>query len=440
MSIVVIGLSHRTAPVEVRDKVAVSEQSLRSVLEQMERLPGASECTLISTCNRSEAYLLTDSPGTTIDGMIKIFSEIAEVDPAELRRHIFIYYEADAVKHLLGVSSGLDSMIMGEPQIAGQVKDAGAAAMEAGASKTVFNRLFRTAVEASKRARTETEIGVGAVSVSFAAVELGKKILGDLKGRCALVIGAGEMSELTAKHLVENGVQSLLVASRTHSRAQELAERVNGTALDWQDAMDNLHRADMVISSTSSPVYILQKAEVAEAMQRRRNQSMFLIDIAVPRDIDPTVGDLYNVFLYDIDDLQSVVGANLQKRQQEAEKVIRIVEEEADAFASWMNSLAVVPTIVALREHFQEVLESELKQAKLQGFTEEQREKVTGLLRLYMNKLLHDPQTQLKAAADTGDGLAYVNALRQLFDLRQEGEDRISKEDGAYPSKELSTE
>jgi glutamyl-tRNA reductase len=428
MSIVVVGLSHRTAPVEVRDKVAISEQSVRSVLDRMIQLPGIQECTLISTCNRSEAYLVTDSLESSIESVIEHFSELAEVAASELRKHIFVHYDADAVKHLLGVASGLDSMILGEPQIAGQVKDAGAVGMETGSSKTILNRLFRTAVEASKRARTETEIGVGAVSISFAAVQLAKKILGDLKGRTALVIGAGEMSELTARHLVENGVNSLLVASRTHSRAQELAEKINGKALAWQDAMDNLHQADMVISSTSAPVYILQKSAVAEAMQRRRNQSMFLIDIAVPRDIDPAVGDLYNVFLYDIDDLQSVVGANLQKRQKEGEKANLIVEQEADAFASWLNSLEVVPTIVALRNHFQEVLDSELKQAKLQGFSEEQREKVIGLLRLYMNKLLHDPQTQLKAAADTGDGMAYVGALRQLFDLREEDVDEPPKQ------------
>ena len=437
MSIVVVGLSHRTAPVEIRDKVAISEQRVRSVLDQMNRLQGTSESTLISTCNRSEAYLVTDALEATIEGMVEIFGALAGVEPSKLRRHIFIHHDTDAVKHLLGVASGLDSMILGEPQIAGQVKNAGAVAMETGSSKTFLNRLFRTAVEASKRARTETEIGVGAVSVSFAAVELGKKILGDLEGRCALVIGAGEMSELTAKHLVDNGVQSLLVASRTHSRAQELAERVNGKALDWQDAMNNLHQADMVISSTSAPLYILQKQAVAEAMQKRRNQSMFFIDIAVPRDIDPVVGDLYNVFLYDIDDLQSVVGSNLQKRQQEAEKATTIVEEEADAFASWMNSLAVVPTIVALRRHFQEVMDSELKQAKLQGFSDEQRDKVTGLLRLYMNKLLHDPQTQLKAAADTGDGLAYVDALRQLFDLRQDDGGVVSRDESSVPAERI---
>ncbi len=420
MSILVVGLSHRTAPVEVRDGVAIAAQDFRVVLKRMSNLPGVSECAMISTCNRTEVHLVAEDPDVARDGAVGVLCDLSQQAPDVIRRHLFVYQDMEAVRHLFEVASGLDSMIMGEPQIAGQVKDAGALAMEIGSSKTVVNRLFRSAVEASKRARTETEIGVGAVSVSFAAVELAKKILGNLDGRTALVVGAGEMSELTATHLVENGVRSLMVASRTHSRAQELAERVNGQALAWQDAMDNLHRADIVISSTSAPVYILRKDAVAGAMQRRRNQPMFLIDIAVPRDIEPAVGELYNVFLYDIDDLQTVVGANLQKRQGEAEKARVLLEEELAAFQSWLNSLEVVPAITALRRYFQETMEAELDRAKLSDFTEEQKTKVAGLLRLYMNKLLHQPQTRLKAAADSGDGMAYVEALAHLFDLSLE--------------------
>jgi glutamyl-tRNA reductase len=212
-------------------------------------------------------------------------------------------------------------MVMGEPQIAGQVKDAGAFALAAGSSKTVLNRLFRSATEASKRARTETEIGTGAVSVSFAAVELAKKILGDLGGQRALVLGAGEMSELTALHLASNGVKSLTVASRTLARAEDLAERIKGRAVAWDVAMAQLDQADVVISSTSAEVYVLERDAVAAAMQKRKNRSMFLIDIAMPRDLDPEIGKLYNVFLYDLDDLESVVGANLEKRNVEAQKV-----------------------------------------------------------------------------------------------------------------------
>ena len=417
MSIVVVGLSHRTASVEVRDRVSVSEQKHGSVLERLHALETVVECSLISTCNRSEAYLVSDDPEAAGTGVIELLGEISGIDAGTLCNYTFTRNDMDAVRHLLCVASGLDSMIMGEPQIAGQVKDAGARALEAGTSGAILNRLFRSAVEASKRARTETEIADGAVSVSFAAVALAKKILGNLVERTALVLGAGEMSELTARHLVDNGVGRLTVSSRTFNRARDLAKRVNGKALSWSDAMDGLHRADIVISSTSATVRILEKPQVARAMQRRRNNAMFLIDIAVPRDIDPDAGSLYNVFLYDIDDLQAVVGANMQKRQREAQKVRHIVDEEVREFASWLNSLDVVPAIVAMRQRFQELLDEELERARLSDFSERQQEKVAGLLRLYMNKLLHAPQVRLREAADSGEALNYVDALIRLFDL-----------------------
>ena len=417
MSIVVVGLSHRTASVEVRDRVSVSEQKHGSVLERLHALETVVECSLISTCNRSEAYLVSDDPEAAGKGVIELFGEISGIDAGTLCNYTFTRNDMDAVRHLLCVASGLDSMIMGEPQIAGQVKDAGARALEAGTSGAILNRLFRSAVEASKRARTETEIADGAVSVSFAAVALAKKILGNLVERTALVLGAGEMSELTARHLVDNGVGRLTVSSRTFNRARDLAKRVNGKALSWSDAMDGLHRADIVISSTSATFRILEKSQVARAMQRRRNNAMFLIDIAVPRDIDPDAGSLYNVFLYDIDDLQAVVGANMQKRQREAQKVRHIVGEEVREFASWLNSLDVVPAIVAMRQRFQELLDEELERARLSDFSERQQEKVAGLLRLYMNKLLHAPQVRLREAADSGEALNYVDALIRLFDL-----------------------
>ncbi len=417
MSIVVVGLNHRTASVDVRDRVSVSEQKHGSILEQLYAIGSVVECSLISTCNRSEAYVITDDPETARAGVIGVFGEISGIDAGELGEFIFTRNDLDAVRHLLCVASGLDSMIMGEPQIAGQVKDAGARALEAGTSGTVLNRLFRSAVEASKRARTETEIADGAVSVSFAAVALAKKILGKLDERTALVLGAGEMSELTARHLVDGGVGRLMVSSRTFMRARDLAKRVNGKALSWSDAMDGLHRADIVISSTSATVPILEKPRVARAMQQRRNNAMFLIDIAVPRDIAPDAGSLYNVFLYDIDDLQAVVGANKKKRRREAEKARHIVDEEVRVFASWLNSLDVVPAIVAMRQRFQKLLEEELDRARLSDFSEVQQEKVAGLLRLYMNKLLHAPQVRLREAADSGEALNYVDTLIRLFDL-----------------------
>jgi len=417
MPIVVIGLSHRTAPVEIRDGVAVLPQALNEVLQGFFQLSQVSECVVVSTCNRSEIYCVTSDVQAAQEAIILRLGDQSGLDADTLRGHLFTHQDGDAIEHLFGVASGLHSMVMGEPQIAGQVKEAAAAALAAGTSKTVLNRLFRAATEASKRARTETEIAAGAVSVSFAAVELARKIFGNLEGKSALVLGAGEMSELTARHLADNGVKSLLVANRTFERAQDLANRVGGRAVAWDDGLANLRDADVVISSTSAENYILERKQVSAAMQQRKNQSMFLIDIAMPRDIDPEVGELYNVFLYDLDDLGSVVGANLEKRRIEAEKVQNILNEEVQAFLAWINSLEVVPAIVALRQHFQSFMESELDQARLAELTEEQRADVANLVRRYMNKVLHRPVIRLKEAAEVDDGMGYVAALSYLFDL-----------------------
>jgi glutamyl-tRNA reductase len=427
MPIVVTGLSHRTAPVAIRDGVAVLPKAVDAVLHALQHIPIVSECALLSTCNRTEIYLVTSQVDEAIDQVWDIVGKESGISPEELRAHLFGHVDAEAVRHLFGVASGLDSMVMGEPQIAGQVKDAGAFALSAGSSKTILNRLFRSATEASKRARTETEIGTGAVSVSFAAVELAKKILGNLEGQRALVLGAGEMSELTARHLIDNGVKSLTVASRTLERAEDLAERIQGRAIAWDVAMAHLDQADVVISSTSAEVFVLERDAVAAAMQKRKNKSMFLIDIAMPRDIDPEAGKLYNVFLYDLDDLESVVGANLEKRKIEAQKVAHILDEEVRAFVAWINSLDVVPTIVALRQHFQGFLESELEHARLDDLTEEQQAQIAYLLRRYMNKLLHKPVTRLKEAAEAEDGMGYVEALSYLFELSSSAQQKTAQ-------------
>ena len=419
MAVVVVGISHHTAPVDVRDRVAVPTAEYPVALADLADVEPLAEVALISTCNRTEAYAIADD-GDAAVAAIEAHLAGRAGDECDVKPHLFSHQGVDAVKHLYRVTSGLDSMIMGEPQIAGQVKDAGARAMEFGTSGRVLNRLFRGAVEASKRARTETEIAAGAVSVPFAAVELAKKIFGKLDGQNAFVLGAGEMSELTARHLVENGVSSLSVASRTMSRAKDLAEAVNGRAMGWADALERLQEADIVISSTSAPYYVLEKEVVAEAMTRRRNKQMFLIDIAVPRDISPEVGTIYNVVLYDIDDLQAVVGANIQKRQEEAEKARKIVIEEVAAFESWQQSLDVQPAVVALRKRFHEMMHQELERAKLNDFTEEQQERVAMVLRQFTNKLLHSPTTQLKKLAEDGEGIEHVDTLIQLFNLAEE--------------------
>lgn len=417
MSIVVVGLSHHTAPVDVRDRVAFPAHVLDEALSQLSR--EVRECVIVSTCNRCEVYAVADDADDAREVLIGWVCDFHDLARADVEGHLFCLRKTEAVRHLFRVASGLDSMIVGEPQIAGQVKDAHAAAMSRGVTGVVFNRLFQMATEASKRARTETEIGAGAVSVPYAAVELAKKIFGNLEGHAALVIGAGEMSELTARHLIANGVRSLRVASRTLERAREMADRVGGHALPFDAAMASLHEADVVVSSTSAPAYVLRRDAVAQAMQRRRNEPMFLIDIAVPRDIEPEVGKLYNVFLYDIDDLQSVVGVNLAKREQEALKAHAMVEEQVAAFNAWLNSLDVVPTIVSLRKQFEATMVAELERAKLAGLSEEQQKRVEALLRSYTNKILHGPVTRLKEAAESGDGLMHVHAVQYLFGLRE---------------------
>ncbi len=430
MSILVIGLSHQTAPVDVRDRVAVPSSEALTALESLLALETVDEGALISTCNRTEAYTVTRDPDASRNEVVGFLCDRSGMTVDELDTHLFVHGDTEAVRHLFSVASGLQSMIMGEPQIAGQVKEAGSLALESGCSSRVMNRLFRSAVEASKRARTETEIAAGAVSVSFAAVELARKIFGDLSNTTALVLGAGEMSELTARHLAENGVTDLLVASRTASRAEELAQAVEGKALGWDAAIEDLHRADIVISSTSAPHHILRQEQVASAMQRRRNRQMFLIDIAVPRDIAPDVGEIYNVLLYDIDDLQAVVGENIQKRSEEGEKARAIVEEEVHSFNAWLASLDVQPAVVALRKAFHEIMMAELERAKLTDLTDEQQERVALLLRQFTNKLLHAPTTRLKASAEQGDGAAHVDTLIELFSLSDAIREGLRQESG----------
>ena len=424
MSIIVVGLSHHTAPVDVRDRVAFPGHVLGEASSRFSRHPAIRECVILSTCNRCEVYALAGDPDEGRRAIVEQLCDFHGLAPTVMEEHLFCLREREAAVHLFRVACGLDSMIVGEPQIAGQVRDAHAAALSCESVGSGLNRLFQMATEASKRARTETEISSGAVSVPYAAVELAAKIFGSLEGHTALVIGAGEMSELTARHLKANGISSLRVTSRTFERASDLADRVGAEALDFGDALSSLHTNDVGISYTGAPHPILTRSAVAEAMQRRRNEPMFFIDIAVPRDIEPEAGKLYNVFLYDIDDLQSVVGANLSKREEEAEKVHLIIEEQVRAFCSWLNSLEVVPTIVSLRQEFQAILEAEIDRARLTGFSEEQQTKVASLMRSYANKPLHGPVTRLKEAADAGDGMLHVHAMRYLFGLGGEGAPR----------------
>ncbi|MDI6715561.1 MAG: glutamyl-tRNA reductase [Actinomycetota bacterium] len=421
MHIIVAGLSHKTAPVEVREKITFPEQSLPEALHALISYPSINEAVILSTCNRTEIYVVANNIDKGKDSIIKFISDYHEINRNKLQKYLYFHDCKDAVLHLFRVASSLDSMVIGEAQILGQVKTAYNAAFESEATSTILNRLFRHAFLAGKRVRTETEIGESAVSISYAAVELAKKVFETLKGRTVMLIGAGEMIELTATHLVSNGVSKVIVTNRTYERAESLAQRYNGVAVKFEDFIEHMAQADIVISSTGAPHYIVTKEHVSRVMQKRKNKPIFFIDIAVPRDIDPEVANLYNVFAYDIDDLDSVVQTNLEERKKAAKIAEGIVEHEVLAFNSWLASLEVAPTIASLRRKAEEIRLRELEKhlRRLSNLTEDDINTLNALTSAIINKLLHSPIVKAKESANRKDGYLYIESLRYLFDIEE---------------------
>jgi glutamyl-tRNA reductase len=422
MHIVVTGLSHKTAPVEIREKLTFPGDAQDEALHALLSYRNISEGVILSTCNRTEIYVVTNDLEAGKHDTVRFLCDFHSYEHAELSPYFYFHDSIEAIHHLFRVVSSLDSMVVGEAQILGQVKEAYEYAFDAGATNIILNRLFRHGFSVGKKIRTETEIGDSAVSVSYAAVELAKKVFGELEGRTVMVVGAGEMSELTARHLLSSGVNSVMVTNRTYERAVELAEKFDGRAVKFDDLVEEMANADIIISSTGAPNYVIKKEDVSKAMHRRRNRPTFFIDIAVPRDIEPAVNDIYNAFLYDIDDLQSVVEANLAERAKEAKKVEAIVDREVKAFVFWLNSLEVVPTISALKQRAENIKEMELGKAlsRLGSLNEKQREEVKALASGIINKLLHQPIVRIKECSDRKDGYVYVESLRHLFDLEGE--------------------
>ena len=361
MDIIVVGLSHKTAPVEIREKVAFAPDLLHEALRSVRDLPNVHEGVIVSTCNRVEVYAASRLREEGIESLVSFMSETHEVALDQLRPHLYVFAGDDAVRHVFRVASSLDSMVVGEPQILGQVKDAYEAAAEGSATGLVLNRFMHKAFSTAKRVRTETRIAQAAVSISFAAVELARKIFGSLAGKRVLVIGAGEMCELAATHLVENGVSRVVVTNRTFSRAEALAEQFGGRAVPFEEFREHLADVDIVISSTGAPHFVVEAEEMRATMKARRQKPMFLIDIAVPRDIDPKINELPNVYLYDVDDLAGVVETNKRERNKEAEKAEEIVAQEVQSFLSWVKTLEVTPTIRALRAKFDDIRRAELE-------------------------------------------------------------------------------
>jgi glutamyl-tRNA reductase len=424
-----LGVSHKTAPVELRERLDFSSRDLGGAVEALASRPGAAESAVLSTCNRSELYVAAENVERAKEDLVAFLSEYHQLSSDTFLPHVFAREDADAVRHLFRVAAGLDSLVVGEPQILGQVKEAYAIAAERHSSGPLLTKLFHSSFAVGKRVRTETALGEGAVSVSYTAVQLARKIFGKLTGRNVLVIGAGEMGKLTAQHLRTQGVGEIVITSRTFGRAQELAHTVAGTAAPWADLMTVLARADIVITATGSQVPILSRADIESVIGRPRHDPLFIIDIAIPRDVDPDAGNIEQVFLYNVDDLQMIVKENLSRRSAEMDRAELIVAEEVGRFMAWHRSRGAIPTVVALRQRFEAIRRAELQrlESKLSGLSPEARARVEEVTRIIMEKLLLEPTEQLKALPDEETQVLYTEAVNRLFGLR--GEERVSREE-----------
>ena len=421
MKLVAVGVSHRTAPVELRECVDFAKNGVDAALAALAKRGAAREAVVLSTCNRAEIYAVADAEAAA-DAFGRFISEYHGLAHEIVAPHLFVQRGADVANHLFRVAAGLDSLVVGEPQILGQVKEAFAAASALKYTGALTNRLFTTAFTVGKRVRSETGLGEGAVSVSFAAISLARKIFGDLTGLDVLILGAGEMAELTGVHLQAQHVRQLTIASRTLTAAEALARRLNGRALPWSSLGDALAAADIVVTATGATEPVLTGARVEDAMRPRRSRPLFVIDIAVPRDVEGAVGDLDQVFLYNIDDLRSIVQENLARRTAELQRAEQIVREEVERFVAWVHSREIIPTVVALRQRFEAIRQSELQrlESKLAGLPPDARARVDEITHLIVEKLLLTPTEQLKAVNDEATVIAYADALNRLFSLAEE--------------------
>ena len=418
MAIALMGLNHTTAPVAVRERLAFSDTALANALTRFQT-QDVEELVILSTCNRVEFYMQGRDTAACIASCETFVADYHELAPEDFAPCLYRLNELEAVRHLFRVAASLDSMVLGEPQILGQVKSAYHAARDAGRTGTVLNYLFERAFNVGKAARSETGISDHAVSVSYAAVQLAKKIFEDLRRRTVMVLGAGETSELAARHFVRQGVAEVFVANRTMARAEKLAQSLSAKAIHWEEFPQHLAHADIIVSSTSAPSVIITPSMVQEVIRTRRGRAMFFIDIAVPRDIDPAVNGLENVFLYDIDGLENVVAANRREREQEAVAAEDLVWREVRQFRQWLATRDVVPTIVALRQHAETIRLSELDKAlsKLGPLEERQRRVIEALTVAITNKFLHPPTVRLKRCASAGQAHNEAQLIRDLFDL-----------------------
>jgi len=402
MTLTLIGVNHKTAPIEVRERIAISRDDLPEVTRALAAVPGVSECMIVSTCNRVEILAAVESP--TADLAAFLYRHF-NLDAALLAPHIYEHRDQEAVRHLFRVAASLDSMVVGEPQILGQVKEAFAVARASGTVAGQLDHLLQSAFAAAKKVRSETEIGSNSVSIASVAVELARKIFGSLQGRTVFLVGAGKMSELAARHLVQQGAGAILVTNRTLERARRMAETFQGKVIPFDQLYEAASQADIVISSTGAPHPIFHREHGQAFLHRRRNRPMFFIDIAVPRDVDPAMGELEGIFVYDIDDLQQVAASHMAERSREATDAEALIAGEVERFHQRQRTVNVAPAIVALQRQAEEIRLAELKrmQARLGGLTTEQIAAVEALTRGLVNKFLHPPMQALKQAAREGD-------------------------------------
>ena len=420
MKLLLTGVSHKTAPVEVRESLAFSEEALPAALKDLQTRPGVTEAVILSTCNRVEITVTTDDtadPQSTVEAFL---SDHKPASTGSIAPHLYRYEGRAAIHHLFRVASSLDSMVVGEPQILGQLKAAYTAAKDAGAVCGWLDGLLTRSFGVAKRVRSETGIGQMAVSVSYAAVELARKIFGTLAGRTVMIVGAGKMSELAARHLRRSGASHVFVTNRTYERAVEMAKLFQGTPVEYARFLGMLPEVDILIASSGAPHYILHKEEMQRVIAARRNKPAFVIDIAVPRNIDPAVNEIDNVFLYDIDDLEEVVNANKRERMKEAERAEALVLDEVEHMMARLKVVEITPTIVGLQEQLEQMRAAEVEKArrKYGPFTPQQEEALEAATRGIINKVAHGPISELRTQAGRPDGAHVIAAIKKVFHLQ----------------------
>ena len=436
--LILVGCNHRSAPVAFRERLAFTPGEIPRAIDALRESGQIDEAVILSTCNRVEVLVRVDDSDSAVEAVKGLLGAARDVSREQIDQYTYHFIGRDAVRHLFRVGAGLDSMILGEPQILGQVKHAYLVAKGHGATGPVLDRLLQQGLAAAKRIRTETGISRNAVSVASAAVNLAQQIFGDLAGRKALLIGSGKMPRLVAKHLVSHGVTEVWVTSRTYDHALTLAEHCGGTAVHWDDGFSRLSAVDVVVSCTGSPRPILSRKTVVDALYKRRGEPLFIIDIAVPRDVDPDVNRLDNVYVYDIDGLQGVVDANQQDRRRASEVAQNMIDREVEAFGRWLQSLEITPTIVSLRERLSGMAGREIERwrRRLGPLSAEQQRAIEALVRSVVQKILHRPVQHLRRSVDRGDVDSSAALYREIFGLDESGiagGERADVEEGAVP-------